>query len=182
MSSRAKRSVAEGSFAPGSTQGSARIPPLRLRSGGHDMGVGFSHPSPRSVIPSAAKRSRGIFRTRFDAGHCQDSSIPLRSSRNDRQGGSSAPLPPLCHPERSRGIFRTPVQRRALPGFLHSAYAPVVMTDVCVIPLPRLCHPERSTTPLVIPSAAKRSRGIFRTPSNARHCQDSSTPLTLQWS
>ena len=39
------------------------------------------------------------------------------------------------------------------------------------------CHPTPSP---VIPSAAQRSRGIFRSPFNAEKCQDSSTPLTLR--
>ena len=92
MSSRAQRSEAEGSFAPGSRLGSARIPPLRFRSGRNDTGRVCSGghvthmssqpssrviPAPNLVIPSAAKRSRGIFRTWFEAGQYQDSSTPL---------------------------------------------------------------------------------------------------------
>ena len=116
-------------------------------------------PTTHHVIPSGAKRSRGIFRTRFNAGHCQDSSTPLRSGRNDRR---------VCHPApsmSSRAEHHPTLSSRAKRSEVEGSSAPPFNAGHCQdssIPLRssrndrRFCHPQRSTTPHMS-SRAERS-------------------------
>ena len=55
----------------------------------NEVPLHICHPAPTPVIPTGAQRTGGIYRSRYDAGKCQDSSTSLRSGRNDKWGAWS---------------------------------------------------------------------------------------------
>ena len=160
MSSRAERSVVEGSSAPGSMQEGARIPPLRF--GRNDKWGDLRTVLTTPVIPTGAKRNGGIFRTRFDAGQCQDSSTSLRFGGHDRRGDLRTVLPTLSSPPQvipsgappplSSRAERSVVEGSSAPGSMQCSaripplrFASVGMTYGGIFaPFYPLCHPERS--------------------------------------
>ena len=137
-----ERSVSEveGSTAAGSRHGSARIPPLRFAPVGmtyRGTAVAMTY---MPVIPSVAQRSRGIYRSWFEAWQCQDSSTSLRSGRNDIKGGSShrfprsgipSGSPTPCHPDWSVSEMEGSSAPDSMQGSARIPplrFAPVVMT------------------------------------------------------
>ena len=128
-------SEVEGSTAVGSMQGSARIPPLRFASVGMTWRGGAVGMSPPLCHP---ERSRGIYRSRYDAGECEDSSTSLRFGRNDMRfchPDWSTPHP--CHPDWSVSGMEgstAPGSRQEGARIPPLRFASVGMTYVSVIP------------------------------------------------
>ena len=112
------------------------------------MGGGAVGMTYMSVIPSAAQRSRGIYRSWFHAGQCQDPSTPLRSGRDDMGGGAV--------------------------GMTYMSVIPSAVPPKTVSSPHQPCHPAPNS---VIPTEAKRNGGIYRSWFHAGQCQDPSTSL-----
>ena len=138
------------------------------------------------VMTTEAKRSGGILAPSCLEPAAVDPSIPLRSSRDDRNA---------CHSDRSEAKWRnpgTPLPRTNCGRSLHSAYAPVGMTRLGYVPvgMTRLGYVPVGMTgmydippappPSVIPTEAKRSGGILALPRMEPAAVDPSIPLTLQ--